>query len=113
MAEIKEGYYVRLVNGRIRKVTGIYGRTYFLQANDVQKFECECKRKDIVKFGEEPIDIIECGDYVNGHYVWDVFEKDGEKVLKVDCMRGYYYKNEIMEIVTKEQFEKGKYFVEG
>lgn len=107
MGEIKEGYYVRLVNGRIRKVIGVYGRTYMLQANDLQDFTCECKKKDIVKYGRNIIEIIEVGDYVNGCNVVEVREYG----VVVSGGFGEIYLSQIKNIVTKEQFEKGKYFV--
>ena len=53
------------------------------------------------KFYDNPIDLIEVGDYVNGEYV-DLFSLD-------------YYKNHserIKSIVTKEQFNSVKYEVE-
>lgn len=53
------------------------------------------------KFYDNPIDLIEVGDYVNGEYV-DLFSLD-------------YYKNHserIKTIVTKEQFNSVKYEVE-
>lgn len=53
------------------------------------------------KFYDNPIDLIEVGDYVNGEYV-DLFSLD-------------YYKNyseRIKSIVTKEQFNSVKYEVE-
>lgn len=46
-----------------------------------------CTRKDIAKHSTNVIDLLKRGDYVNGKFVWDVFEKDGKKVVKVDCMR--------------------------
>ena len=35
----------------------------------------------------------------------------GGKLVKVDCMRGYYKPEEIVEVVTHEQFESMKYVV--
>lgn len=66
----------------------------------------------ITKHSKNIIDLIEVGDYVNGKYVFDVFEKDGKKYLKVDCMYGYYSEDEIGEVVTHEQFENMVYRLE-
>jgi hypothetical protein len=56
-------------------------------------------------------DLLKRGDYVNGQYVFDVFNSNVGKKIKVYCMRGYLYENEIMEVVTKEQFDFIKYEV--
>lgn len=104
MEEIKVGEYVRTHKGKIYKVTNVY----------VLKITCghtSLRYTDISKHSFNIIDLIEVGDFVNGKYVFDNFEKEGKRYLKVDCMFGYYSEEEIGEIVTKEQFNSIKYIV--
>lgn len=66
----------------------------------------------ITNYSKNIIDLIEEGDYVNGKYVYDVFENaNREKVIKIDCMRGYLYQYEIKSIITKEQIAQIEYKV--
>ncbi len=110
MEETKVGDYIRTKQWGIAKVAKINKKgecTHIKNKNDriTHYFE------QIGKTSSNIIDLIRCGDYVNGQYAFDVFEKDGQKVVKVYCMKGYICENEIGEIVTKEQFNSIKYEV--
>ena len=61
------------------------------------------------KFYDNPIDLIEVGDYVNGEIVNDVNLGNRNYVF---CGLHRIYANEIKSIVTKEQFNSVKYEVE-
>ena len=65
------------------------------------------------KFYDNPIDLIEVGDYVNGKEVLNISEfKDGSRYIEFDEGR-YLCKNyQIESIVTKEMFDSVKYEVE-
>lgn len=106
--KLGEYTYVRTYKGRIYKVTNL----------NIFKVVCghtTIRYENIKSHSENLIDLIEVGDYVNGKYVYDVFEAvtTGGKLVKVDCMRGYYKPEEIEEIVTHEQFERAKFVVGG
>lgn len=64
------------------------------------------------KFYDNPIDLIEVGDYVNGKEVLNISEfKDGSRYIEFDEGR-YLCKNyQIESIVTKEMFDSVKYEV--
>lgn len=69
------------------------------------------------KFYDNPIDLIEVGDYVNGYRVYSGGENHFDYILTWDEERDYYMKIElpsvdIKSIVTKEQFNSVKYEVE-
>ena len=68
-------------------------------------------KSDIIKSSPNIIDLIEVGDYVNGKLV---------SYIGSDCIEVYWYKDEmewleqedIISIVTKEQFSQMEYKVE-
>lgn len=77
--------------------------------------------QNIIKASYNIIDILECGDYVNGSKVIDIsiIGKDKEKWVWVEQMEDTdnkygddyvgYNNEQIKSIVTKEQFENIKY----
>ena len=73
MSEIEVGEYVRTKNGYITRVdesTNIFNLGYKEQYVDMETtiygFTCE---EEIVNHSKQLIDLIEVGDYVNGHRV--------------------------------------------
>ena len=69
------------------------------------------------KFYDNPIDLIEAGDYVNGKRVYNISIVDGLKYLDVEVEdylsdTPFINADQIMSIVTKEQFDSMKYEVE-
>lgn len=69
------------------------------------------------KFYDNPIDLIEVGDYVNGYRVYSGGENHFDYILTWDEESDYYMKIElpsvdIKSIVTKEQFKNMEYEVE-
>ena len=126
MEEIKVGEYVRTIDGYIRKVTqvnkkGTYeGICYGAYSVDKPyKNSQGISAKKIKSHSKDIIDLIECGDYVNGKEVKHIamFEgfPDYPKLIFVDEHRlipGETAENdEIKSIVTKEQFSQMKYIV--
>lgn len=69
------------------------------------------------KFYDNPIDLIEVGDYVNGKRVYNISIVDGLKYLDVEVEdylsdTPFINADQITSIVTKEQFDSMKYEVE-
>ena len=69
------------------------------------------------RFYDNPIDLIEVGDYVNGKRVYNISIVDGLKYLDVEVEdylsdMPFINADQITSIVTKEQFNSVKYEVE-
>ena len=109
------GDYVRTDTGIITKITdlGVCIYTEYAQLNP----------DTILKSSPNIIDLIEVGDYVNGHRVSDIYEdidgqirmKFGENGLvlahKSNYDNYYLFEEDIKSIITKEQFKSMKYEV--
>ena len=111
MEDIKVGEYVRTKSGNIGKVLDITNVTmqkrkkYLIKWNISKAYYITAIR--IVKHSKNIIDLIEVGDYVNGHYVYEKLE-DG----RVHIIAGLLLdKEDIKSIVTKESFNSIKYEV--
>ena len=65
----------------------------------------------VIKSSPNIIDLIEVGDYVNGHLViCKMYEDEKDIPTIVKCVGDYYFKEEdIKSIVTKEQFNSMEY----
>lgn len=112
--ELKEGmYYTRSEDGRLGlcKCEGMTPEQY------VETYK---KRYHIKKASYNIIDLIEVGDYVNGHQVYDDFRADtddyGNNFIEIGIesdrfLNHYIREDEIKSIVTKEQFESMSYKV--
>ena len=113
--EIKVGEYVRTVKQGIKRIDTIFENRpvnrygYEVGSDWAGKEYSIIKTTDIVKHSKNIIDLIEYGDYVNGHLVLKV-EEDG--FLLVDD-KGYTHLApiNIKSIVTKEQFAQREYKV--
>lgn len=95
---LEVGMYVRTINGKIWII--------------ISQKAISGHRKDIIKASHNIIDLIEVGDYVNGEKV--LLKNEG--YIKVGTGRDYIVVNNekfIKSIVTKEQFEKMQYSLEG
>ena len=128
MEEIKVGEYVRTENGLIGKVNKIepagsgcrYAGEFLtdeiIQFNDGKIYERRVRRKQVVKHSKEVIDLIECGDYVNGILVTGKESTLLYTGIKGIDGSGYHipisqYGEGIKTILTKEQFEQNSYKV--
>ena len=107
--EIKDDEYIRTDIGKIDKVINA---NYYMP----QYIECEKNlifKKDIVKHSPNLIDLIECGDYVNGYIVRRTY-LDGEThyiKLGEQITGNRTYTDDIKSIVTKEMMESISYKV--
>ena len=118
--ELKEGMYVRTKEGLIDKVIIDYKGCCNSPNCNCKHVSCEHNyydEKDIVKTSDNPIDLIEVGDYVNGKRVYNISIVDGLKYLDVEVEdylsdTPFINADQIESIVTKEQFESIKYEVE-
>lgn len=98
---VKENY-VNYDNNNITE-RFVNGSCYYLTDEELEKVE-----KSIVKSSPNIIELIEVGDYVNGHIVDTI---DENKELWCGDEEGIitYDNNDIKSIVTKEQFEIMEY----
>jgi hypothetical protein len=115
MSKIKEGEYVRTNEGEIAKVIKIEKRKkledkIFLDINMeyfIYNFDIKAHSKNI-------IDLIEIGDYVNGHKVIQTKSMIETKLeVEAEGFLGEYFISyeDIETIVTKEQFNSVMYKV--
>lgn len=109
--EIKVNEYIRTDTGKIDKVIN---ENYYMP----QYIECEKDlifKNNIVKHSSNLIDLIQCGDYVNGQEVTEVKEwkssKDGYFRYAVTCHYEIIRADEIKTVVTKEMMESISYKV--
>ena len=111
--KLKPNMYVRTKEGEIGKV--ISNETIEFQ-KDYAKIEYLVIGGEITKASHNIIDLIEEGDYVNGHKVYEIIHDVNSYVIleEVGC---YVDTSEMIDekgiksIVTKEQFESMGYKV--
>jgi len=108
---IEVGEYVRIKNGRIRKVKSTVAQYYItdrLNINEDNQYTIE----NITKHSKNIIDLIEVGDYVKSK---DGIEGKVDFVmlpLKIFVNGEEVLNGDIKSIVTKEQFKNIEYIVE-
>lgn len=119
---IKKDDYARLNTGEIVKVLGIRENNANKKAIYYGIYETDWFDSAATKnFSDEIIDLIECGDYVNGREVKHIamFEgfPDYPKLIFVDEKHlipdDTCENDEIKTILTKEQYQLNCYAVEG
>ena len=122
---MKVGDYVRTNDGYIAKYLGCKTNSvnqlfhYFdgtirniaSYVYEEDKFLWDDELKNIIKSSPNIIDLIEVGDYVNGHRVLDIAEAPKRALYLNDISpKGALIPREnIKSIVTKEQFESMEY----
>ena len=116
--EIKVNDYVRTkdyqnIRSRIGKIIKQDGKYYYL---DIDKNTQMVWEEDtILKSSPRIIDLIDVGDYVNGHKVYYCYCADEDSTgLFIDTEKGREWldkSSQIKSIVTKEQFENISYKV--
>ena len=111
--EIKVREYIRTEFGEIGKVFAIEEnpKRYFYDEYGNNVIE-----NSIVKHSSNLIDLIECGDYVNGHKVVNEVWGEDDNNLYFEIEGGfnkakYIGENDIKEVVTKEMMESISYKV--
>ncbi len=118
--KIEVNEYVRTRAGHIYKITNIdeNGLIYW---NKIQCGWSEQQLEDIiVKHSKQLIDLIECGDFVNGYKVvsvdYDVMN-DTTECIELDLNSNYQYNfisiRQIKTILTKESYMANCYKVGG
>ena len=107
--EIKVGEYIRTKLGDIKQITE--GFEFIIERHNKSS-------NNIVKHSSNLIDLIQCGDYVNGYKVTNVINKEpcpSGKCVDIDADRPSEYctlwEDNIETVVTKEQFESISYKV--
>ena len=98
----------------IGRVSRIVNETIYVNMNNKYNLPVSFQIDKIVKHSKQLIDLIEVGDYVNGHLVVDVDD------INTGCMREVYCEDDedfglwnehINTIVTKEQYKSVEYIV--
>ena len=115
--DIEVNEYVRTNKGVIGKLiseTLSYPEPseWILKANNNKIVIVECNDYP-VKHSKQLIDLIEIGDYVNGHLVEEVRISCFDSSIFVHEYAIELHKNDIKTILTKEQFEANCYKVGG
>lgn len=113
---LKPNDYFRTFDGQIFKsmnVSPIKGNKIYYLNGDYTWFDVSA----VDNFSDNLIDLIEAGDYVNGKRVYNISIVDGLKYLDVEVEdylsdTPFINADQIMSIVTKEQFNSVKYEVE-
>lgn len=119
---IEVGEYVRTKNKGIKRIDRIDNNKtvnkylYFTGIEDFEGKEYKIiKTTDIVKHSKQLIDLIEVGDYVNGKKVIMDLKQSKEwykaKDDFVTCKDYTFSNEEIVTIITKEQYEANCYKV--
>ena len=112
--KIEVGEYIRTKNGVIDKVDALYGMIENTVHLENQKW---FDIKNIVKHSKQLIDLIGCGDIVNGMQVLDVYKPRDlwEPVeIRVDSRyTNFIFTEDIRTILTKEQYMANCYKVGG
>lgn len=101
MENIQVGEYIRTKQGYIHIVKSVHKDMIWWCDLDW------IPEKDILKHSKNIIDLIECGDYVNGSVVIDLDDL-GYLDLEDDTIKY----DDIKSVVTKELFNSVKYEVE-
>lgn len=111
---MKVGEYIRTKQGYIAKLINI-NREFGLLEFDKPIYKENYKPSNIISFvkfnkrylksSEEIAELIQVGDYVNGHEITEIWE-DAEHYRFAGC--NYHFQitdKDIISIVTKEQYE--------
>lgn len=116
---LKPGQYVRTDKGRIGKVLT---EEYEYKDSYSQRIEFKddveetwyMDWEDIVDVADTPFDLVQIGDYVNGHKITAIYNTprrhlESKVEFNMHWVMLYFYEETVEDIVTKEQFEERKY----
>lgn len=109
MEKIKVGEYIRAKKGRIDRVVEITTEGVICEHSIFLYYYGQ-----IVKHSPNIIDLIEVGDYVNGHRILEIHEAlapDDERILDIGYGMAIFVED-IKTIVTKEMFKNSEYEVQ-
>lgn len=117
--KLEVGMYVRTKEGYVCKILKLnedFEDDGYLDHNDIGS--ASIQEKNVIKASHNIIDLIEVGDYVNGHKVEEVIIDALMSYVKLECV-GLYVGDydeidakDIKTIVTKEMFSNAEYRVE-
>lgn len=118
LEDLKVGQYVRFKDKRnityIRNIREIpqdnrYASIYLDKEANYSK---GLSLKNIIKASFDVIDILEVGDYVNGYPIYEIVEyEDNTRAIVIgdDNKSIIWKKQDIEDVITKEQFKQMKY----
>lgn len=119
MAEIEVGEFVRTTKGLITKIISIEMEEYedgtseiFIET-ELNPGYLDYTIEDIVKHSKQLIDLIEAGDYVNGHLVEEVRISCFDSLIFVHEYEIELREKDIKTILTKESYMANCYKVGG
>ena len=110
--EIKVGDWIRDREGHITKIIqtlSLFKDVYLYLGEDGYQYSDNA----IVKHSSNLIDLIQCGDYVNGEYVMHIdnnIGNYGDKTIITELNKRYF-ESQIIKVVTKEMMESISYKV--
>ena len=107
--EYKPKYIYQRYNGRIYKYE-VVNDNYLVETKTGMSFDFRSHLM-LGKVSEDLIDLIQCGDYVNGHLVYRI---DDNITIWLESETNLYcgiYESDVKSVVTKEQFESISYKV--
>ena len=119
MDKIEVGEWVRFKDGivdRIKDIIKTHGDRKLIAFEKSNSYKSDLGlEKQLKTHSKNKIELIEVGDYVNGHLVLE--KNKNEIICEIDNRDGGYLSNDyvkglekqIKSIVTKEQFESMKY----
>lgn len=120
--KIEVGEYVRVNNDNrncigIGKATRLVNESVYVNMNNKYNFPVCFQINNIVKHSKQLIDLVECGDFINGYRVTDKYLFAGEKpVLETegnDTNCKCLCEKDIKIILTKESYMANCYKVGG
>ena len=109
---MKKGDYVRFKNGYIDRVEEIKLQTKYTKYNTLllehKVAECLLIDEELKKIKSSPniMNLIELGDYVNGHKVVSIGFDNNNNIIEL------YVEKDIKSIVSEEQFSQMEYRIE-
>lgn len=109
MIEVNE--YVRTIEGKIGKIIKYENFEYHIKIDKDEVWKCS--EDFIVKHSKQLIDLIEVGDYVNGHLVEEVRISCFDSSIFVHEYEIELREEDIKTILTKEQYIANCYKVGG
>ena len=116
--DLRENMYIRTKDGIIAKVDYIDDNTIFFDKELYRTYgdSIDFLEKDnlerIVKSSYNIIDILEVGDYVNGHRVEEINFENEEIFTDSEYYCGIVEFNNVKSVITHEQMEQMAYKVE-
>lgn len=115
--DIKSEEYVRTHNGRIY-IISYYSEEEKRYISVTEDDWYPVYESEIKSHSENILDLIEVRDFINGLRILDLERKEDTIfacIAKVGVKEIWrtFYKEDIIDIVTKEQFEREKYIVGG